>query len=232
MIPPAELLPSSTSTRGVRSNMTTPANHTLQFPEVSSTDTSPYNSTNTSPYSDTIMYHTRWPPLFPPGTETSPYYDTAENHGNWPSHLSQPGLNPLIDPYLTSSALHQAAPAIPHTAPSSQRPSQDLHQQPPSTEVGKRRGRKPKALPPIEVNPDDPEAARKARNTQAARDCRERRIEKMQKLEDEVEELTKDRDTWKNEAIEVTEDRDKWKNEAIAWRNEAIALGHPGHFLE
>ncbi|KAK3384381.1 hypothetical protein B0T24DRAFT_689442 [Lasiosphaeria ovina] len=67
--------------------------------------------------------------------------------------------------------------------------------------VGSRRRDKP--LPPIIVeDPSDTIAMKRARNTLAARKSRERKAQKLEELEEQIEKLTAERDHWKNLAME------------------------------
>ncbi|PHH60364.1 hypothetical protein CDD81_1802 [Ophiocordyceps australis] len=54
---------------------------------------------------------------------------------------------------------------------------------------------------PIIVDENDPVAMKRARNTLAARKSRERKLEKLQELEDEISRIKKERDYWKSLAI-------------------------------
>ncbi|PHH82336.1 hypothetical protein CDD82_6310 [Ophiocordyceps australis] len=54
---------------------------------------------------------------------------------------------------------------------------------------------------PIVVDENDPVAMKRARNTLAARKSRERKLEKLQELEDEISRLQKESDYWKSLAI-------------------------------
>jgi hypothetical protein len=83
----------------------------------------------------------------------------------------------------------------------------------PSAGVSKPRRRKG-PLPPIAVNPQDKAAMKRARNTLAARDSRQRKFDHINKLEGENSEL-KDR---------ITE----LETEAAKWKAIALGLGYTG----
>jgi hypothetical protein len=59
-----------------------------------------------------------------------------------------------------------------------------------------------KPLPPIVVDdPNDTVAMKRARNTLAARKSRQRKMQKMEELEDQIAKLEEERDHWKNIAL-------------------------------
>ena len=58
-----------------------------------------------------------------------------------------------------------------------------------------------KVLAPITVDPEDTIAMKRARNTMAARKSREKKMQKFDELEAEIEQLKKDRDHWKAIAL-------------------------------
>ncbi|KAI0405125.1 hypothetical protein F4802DRAFT_597540 [Xylaria palmicola] len=62
--------------------------------------------------------------------------------------------------------------------------------------------RRDKPLPPIVIDdPSDAVAMKRARNTLAARKSRERKVQKMEELEEKIAMLEKDRDHWKQIAL-------------------------------
>jgi hypothetical protein len=66
--------------------------------------------------------------------------------------------------------------------------------------VGSKKRDKP--LPPIIVeDPNDTVAMKRARNTLAARKSRQRKMQKMEELEDEIQKLKDERDHWKSIAL-------------------------------
>lgn len=65
--------------------------------------------------------------------------------------------------------------------------NQSLHRH--SSSSGVNRRRRPRPLPPIEVDPNDKVAFKRARNTLAARDSRQRKLEHVLQLEGRVAEL-------------------------------------------
>jgi len=59
-----------------------------------------------------------------------------------------------------------------------------------------------KPLPPIVVDdPNDTVAMKRARNTLAARKSRQRKMQKMEELEDQIAKLEAERDHWKEKAL-------------------------------
>lgn len=64
-----------------------------------------------------------------------------------------------------------------------------------------------KTLPDINVEGiTDPVAKKRARNTLAARNCRERKIQQVRELEERVARLEEERDHWKRIALEGIRD--------------------------
>ncbi|KAK5626475.1 hypothetical protein RRF57_002190 [Xylaria bambusicola] len=62
--------------------------------------------------------------------------------------------------------------------------------------------RRDRPLPPIVVDdPSDTVAMKRARNTLAARKSRERKAQRLEELEEQIAELKKERDHWKNIAL-------------------------------
>ena len=60
-----------------------------------------------------------------------------------------------------------------------------------------------KPLPPIVVDdPNDTIAMKRARNTLAARKSRQRKMQKMEELEDQIAKLETERDHWKDIALQ------------------------------
>jgi hypothetical protein len=72
----------------------------------------------------------------------------------------------------------------------------------PATNAGVTKPRRRKApLPPIAVDPNDKIALKRARNTLAARDSRQRKFDHVQTLEKQVEELKAEREKWRSIAL-------------------------------
>lgn len=167
---------SSAPNSGVLSNLTTPDNFTLESPDVS--------YIKTSPYSDTMEINENWPSLFAQETEEA-----------------KPESKSFINPLQASPALHHVAPAMSRTSSSGQTSSRSSHQGRPSTSSGIVK-RKTQPLPPIEVDPNDTVAMKRARNTLAARNSRTRRAERTEALEIEVRRLSEEVEMWRNRAID------------------------------
>ncbi|TVY55705.1 Cross-pathway control protein, partial [Lachnellula suecica] len=71
-----------------------------------------------------------------------------------------------------------------------------------SAAAGVNSRKRDKPLPPIIVeDPHDTVAMKRARNTLAARKSRQRKMQKMEELEDEIAKLKDERDHWKNIAL-------------------------------
>lgn len=69
--------------------------------------------------------------------------------------------------------------------------------------VTKSRRRREGPLPPIKVDPTDPVALKRARNTLAARESRQRKHDHVQNLERQISDLTSERDKWKTIALSL-----------------------------
>jgi hypothetical protein len=72
----------------------------------------------------------------------------------------------------------------------------------PATSAGITKPRRRKQpLPPIAVDPNDKVALKRARNTLAARDSRQRKFDHVQSLERQVEELKAESQKWRSIAL-------------------------------
>ncbi|CAF9935933.1 MAG: hypothetical protein HETSPECPRED_009952 [Heterodermia speciosa] len=119
-----------------------------------------------------------WPTLFP---------ETEEQDQK---HAAQ---SSPVKPYT--------APAMSRTTSSGQLSSRSSHhgRMSASSGVSKRRTQ---PLPPIKVDENDTVAVKRARNTLAARKSRQRRMEKAEELESEVQRLTQEVEMWKTRATQ------------------------------
>ena len=93
------------------------------------------------------------------------------------------------------------APAMSRTTSSGQLSSRSSHQGRLSARSGVNK-RRTQPLPPIKVDETDTVAVKRARNTLAARKSRQRRTEKTEELESEVQRLTLEVEMWKARATQ------------------------------
>lgn len=120
-----------------------------------------------------------WYPLFP-GSET---------------HAVKPAA-PFIS-NETEEPLEVVEPTTTSRRKSSNSPGHGRH----SSISGVKSRRREKPLPPIVVeDKSDTVAMKRARNTLAARKSRERKAVRLEELEAQIEELTRERDFWKQQA--------------------------------
>ncbi|KAF2094531.1 hypothetical protein NA57DRAFT_80333 [Rhizodiscina lignyota] len=100
----------------------------------------------------------------------------------------------------TSSNSSSASPALTaaqHRKSLTETPPSARHSSVSVTKPRRRKG----PLPSIELDPHDKVAYKRARNTLAARDSRQRKLEHVQTLEIKIAELEEERDKWKNIAL-------------------------------
>ncbi|KAL8794462.1 MAG: hypothetical protein Q9195_002935 [Heterodermia aff. obscurata] len=119
-----------------------------------------------------------WPSLFPEAEE--------QDH----KHAAQ-----------SSPVKLHTAPAMSRTTSSGQLSSRGSHQGRMSVSSGVSK-RRTQPLPPIKVDETDTVAVKRARNTLAARKSRQRRMEKAEELESEVQRLTLEVEMWKARAMQ------------------------------
>lgn len=119
-----------------------------------------------------------WPTLFP---------ETEEQDHKHAAHSSPEKIH--------------TAPAMSRTTSSGQITSRDSHQGRMSARSGVSK-RRTQPLPPIKVDETDTVAVKRARNTLAARKSRQRRMEKTEDLESEVQRLTLEVEMWKARATQ------------------------------
>ncbi|KAL5693404.1 hypothetical protein EMGR_004996 [Emarellia grisea] len=145
-----------------------------------------YFSQDTSPMFPTDLElgpgSEEWGPLFPAQDDFSTAFDSAALDAA--IALSQPETIPAKEISVPPSpAVGKSASPAPSPAPSK---SGVKH----STVAGvNARQRKP--LPPIKVDPNDPVALKRARNTEAARKSRARKLERQDEMERRIRELEK-----------------------------------------
>ncbi|KAK3381452.1 hypothetical protein B0H63DRAFT_450788 [Podospora didyma] len=126
-----------------------------------------------------------WFPLFPQANPQPNVHQETSNAENSPAE--------------TSDDLEVVEPAPSHNRRKSGSSPPGRHSS--VSGVGSRRRDKP--LPPIIVeDPSDTIAMKRARNTLAARKSRERKAQKLEELEEQIEKLKEERDHWKNLALE------------------------------
>jgi len=127
-----------------------------------------------------------------------------------PQTLSQ---NALIDlPDLTPSSSVQNSPTFPYP-PTPSIASSSVSRKRKSTHDLTLDSPRPKDLPPIVIdeNDDDRDVKRK-RNTAAARRYRQKKQDRVKDLEDELEEMKKERDMYKEMAARNQMEAEKWKS--------------------
>ena len=126
-----------------------------------------------------------WFPLFPQANPQQDVHQKTSNAENSPAE--------------TSDDLEVVEPTPSHNRRKSGSSPPGRHSS--VSGVGSRRRDKP--LPPIIVeDPSDTIAMKRARNTLAARKSRERKAQKLEELEEQIEKLKEERDHWKNIALE------------------------------
>ncbi|KAI5777081.1 hypothetical protein EDC01DRAFT_732748 [Geopyxis carbonaria] len=116
---------------------------------------------------------------------------------------------PLPTPSASSGASAPASPAPTPPPPSRKRkaPSQT-----PDADSS--------ALPPIEIAPnDDPVSVKRKRNTVAARRYRQKKMDRMNELELELEEMRAEKERWREEAMRKGLEAEKWKAVVDVLRN-------------
>lgn len=143
-----------------------------------------YFSQDTSPMFPTDLElgpgSEEWGPLFPVQDDISTAFDSTALDVALALSQHEPAKEVSVPP---SPAVRNSASPAPSPAPSK---SGVKH----STVAGvNARQRKP--LPPIKVDPNDPVALKRARNTEAARKSRARKLERQDEMERRIRELEK-----------------------------------------
>jgi len=135
-----------------------------------------YFSHNTSPlFADSEIAHEEWPPLFPVGGDAFASVTFDDTHTG--ATLSKPTLpqSPLV--HTDSSPSESPRPGR----------SSARH----SSISGVKSKNREKPLPPIKFDSGDPVAMKRARNTEAARKSRARKVELQDQMERRIAELEK-----------------------------------------
>ncbi|EFR01603.1 cross-pathway control protein A [Nannizzia gypsea CBS 118893] len=191
-VSPQELLldsscPPSTS----MTDLSTPS---FESPGTFSHETSPLFSTA----DDLAADHDGWESLFPGDPLTA-----LEEATKVPAPIpTQPTVQPTL-PQDTASATASSSPAVRSRSfptPSPRTSSRSSSNRPSSVSGVTKRTREKHPLPPIEVDPSDPVAVKRAKNTEAARKSRQRKVELQEALERRIEELEAELEQAKQEA--------------------------------
>lgn len=176
----------------------------------------------------TCMTDLSTPSFESPGTfshDTSPLFNTADDlsadHDGWESLFPGDPLTTLDEtPKLSAPILAQppaqrtvqqekisittsSSPATKSRSfptPSPRTNSRSSSTRPSSVSGVTKRTREKHPLPPIEVDPSDPVAVKRAKNTEAARKSRQRKVELQESLERRIEELEAELEQAKQEA--------------------------------
>ncbi|EZF28892.1 hypothetical protein H101_07420 [Trichophyton interdigitale H6] len=176
----------------------------------------------------TCMTDLSTPSFESPGTfshDTSPLFSTADDlsadHDGWESLFPGDPLTTLDEtPKLSAPILAQppaqrtvqqekisittlSSPATKSRSfptPSPRTNSRSSSTRPSSVSGVTKRTREKHPLPPIEVDPSDPVAVKRAKNTEAARKSRQRKVELQESLERRIEELEAELEQAKQEA--------------------------------
>ncbi|ORY13492.1 cross-pathway control protein 1 [Clohesyomyces aquaticus] len=148
------------------------------------------DSYDTSPMfqGDGLTAHDNWFSLFP-----------EDNHDNKASHHVAPALERTVSSQsmARSSSSSTNSPIV---LDGSHRRKSSVNGSPATNGVQKPRRRKG-PLPPIAVDPSDKIALKRARNTLAARDSRQRKFDHVQTLEKRNAELEAEVEKWKSIAL-------------------------------
>jgi hypothetical protein len=144
----------------------------FESPGYFSQDTSPMFTTDL----DLAPGHEEWDPLFPVSDAFSAAFDTATLDMVTALAQQKPTVNPL-SPVIRSSNSPSQSPALGRVT---------KH----STVAGVN-ARQKKPLLPIKFDTADPVAAKRARNTEAARKSRARKLERQDDMERRIAELEK-----------------------------------------
>ncbi|KAI5866090.1 hypothetical protein GGS23DRAFT_594241 [Durotheca rogersii] len=156
-------------------------------------------------------------PDFHDSYEVSPNFGPSDidsgTNDNWFS-LFPPAENTITNPAPTAPAV-EASPVeeseVIEAASNARRKSKSSHS-PPSGAHGRHSSiagvssrRRDRPLPPIVVEDStDAVAMKRARNTLAARKSRERKAQRFEELEEQIVQLTQERDHWKSIALQKT----------------------------
>ncbi|KAF2272106.1 uncharacterized protein EI97DRAFT_437283 [Westerdykella ornata] len=122
-----------------------------------------------------------------------------------PARPSPPAATPELERTESSESMARTSSSDSHVIldnPLHRRKS-SVNGSPVPGSVNKSRRRREGPLPPIKVDPNDPVALKRARNTLAARESRQRKHDHVQNLERQISELTSERDKWKTIALSL-----------------------------
>jgi hypothetical protein len=134
-----------------------------------------YFSHNTSPlFADSDLAHEDWPPLFPVGGDNFPFVNGDDAHVAPAPSKPAPSQSPLVQTDSSSGSPRSGRPSARHSSIS-----------------GVKSRNREKPLPPIRYDVDDPIAVKRARNTEAARKSRARKVELQGQMEHRIAELEK-----------------------------------------
>jgi hypothetical protein len=135
-----------------------------------------YFSHDTSPlFADSEIAHEEWPPLFPVAGDAFASVNFDDTHVGTTLSKPAPAQSPLIN-----------ADSSPGESPRPGRPSA-RH----SSISGVKSKNREKPLPPIRYDSNDPVAIKRARNTEAARKSRARKVELQDQMERRIADLEK-----------------------------------------
>uniref|UniRef100_A0A914W6Q7 BZIP domain-containing protein n=1 Tax=Plectus sambesii TaxID=2011161 RepID=A0A914W6Q7_9BILA len=174
-----------------------PSHYNVATPTDPGTPCNPQNLFNSYYYNglqSPILDIAFWPPAWPfteiPPTDPAPegLYGTAVGVHNYGTHLGS-RLNPITQPNG-----HQFA--MPTSSPYQTRNYQVVRQSNASPKKGGRRPKEDEYDDNVNLNEDDRDKRdkRRQRNKEAAARCRQRRLDTMMQLQDEVDKLKNDND--------------------------------------
>ncbi|KAI9839948.1 MAG: hypothetical protein M1819_000140 [Sarea resinae] len=141
------------------------------------------------------LYPTGDADLFPPQDNWYPLFDAITAEGD-----ASPADAPeaFDSPALTN--INTSGPRRKSSSPGQSSPMARSHSKHSSISgVGASKRNRP--LPPVSYNPDDIVSVKRARNTEAARKSRQRRVQRLEELEKQVEELQGQVEHWKGIAM-------------------------------
>lgn len=130
-------------------------------------------------------------------------------------------IEPTVSPSLVSDASHSGraspssgpdhSPVTPFLSPTFLGSKKSSYRA--STTAGVKKSRAKKGLPELRPDPADPDAVRRAKNTEAARRSRARKLENNERMQGRIDELE--------------EELERQRRETMMWKERALALvGH------
>ncbi|EGE08558.1 cross-pathway control protein A [Trichophyton equinum CBS 127.97] len=185
------LLDSSCPPSTCMTDLSTPS---FESPGTFSHDTSPLFSTA----DDLSADHDGWESLFP-GDPLTTLDETPKLSA---PILAQPPAQRTVqqEKISTTTSSSPATKSRSFPTPSPRTNSRSSSTRPSSVSGVTKRTREKHPLPPIEVDPSDPVAVKRAKNTEAARKSRQRKVELQESLERRIEELEAELEQAKQEA--------------------------------